>query len=84
MVCNQRPFMVKLIFYMFMQTVWAVFNLLFVVIFGGLHQAGIIPIMQKLQNQALGFRNCEEIYGYFQCELGKKIIRPGINTMISH
>ncbi|CAI2167747.1 3886_t:CDS:10 [Funneliformis geosporum] len=57
-------------------TIWAVFNLLFVAIFGGLHQAGIVPIMQKLQNLSLKFRNCDELPGYFQCELGKKLIRP--------
>ncbi|CAG8469185.1 9471_t:CDS:10 [Funneliformis mosseae] len=57
-------------------TIWAVFNLVFVAIFGGLHQAGIVPIMQKLQNQALRFKKCEELSGYFQCELGKKFFIP--------
>ncbi|CAB4383017.1 unnamed protein product [Rhizophagus irregularis] len=56
--------------------VWVIFNLVFVVIFGGLHQAGIVPIMQKLQNQSLGFKHCKNINGYFRCELGKKITNP--------
>ncbi|PKC75822.1 hypothetical protein RhiirA1_495155 [Rhizophagus irregularis] len=59
-----------------LNAVWVIFNLVFVVIFGGLHQAGIVPIMQKLQNQSLGFKHCKNINGYFRCELGKKITNP--------
>ena len=58
-----------------------VFNLIFVLIFGQLHQAGIVPIMQKLQYQSIGFRNCEKFNNnndhYYQCEIGDKIILPG-------
>ena len=53
-------------------------SLIFVIIFGGLHQAGIVPIMHQLQNQSLGFRHCEEFNGYCQCKLGKKITNPGM------
>ena len=49
--------------------------------FGGLHQSGIVPIMQKLQYQSLGFRQCEEYNEYFVCKLGKKITIPGINNL---
>nr|CAG8446383.1 13686_t:CDS:10 [Entrophospora candida] len=46
--------------------------------------AGIVPIMQKLQYQSIGFRNCEEFNNnndyYYQCEIGDKIILPEINS----
>jgi hypothetical protein len=37
--------------------------------------------MQKLQNQSLGFKQCEEFNEYFQCRLGKKITVPGIHNL---
>ncbi|CAG8528910.1 15063_t:CDS:2, partial [Cetraspora pellucida] len=40
---------------------------------------GIIPIIQRLQYEAIGFRNCEEYEGYVRCDVGKRIIRPVIN-----
>ncbi|CAG8471555.1 3280_t:CDS:10 [Acaulospora morrowiae] len=59
---------------------WAIFNLIFVMIYGLLHQAGIIPTIQKLQFQAIGFRNCEEFDGCVQCDVGRRFIRPVRNS----
>ncbi|CAG8433436.1 1778_t:CDS:10 [Diversispora eburnea] len=55
---------------------WAIFNLICAVFYGGLHQAGIIPIIQKLQYQSLGFKNCEISEEYVQCNFGKRFVRP--------
>ncbi|CAG8651636.1 12740_t:CDS:10, partial [Dentiscutata heterogama] len=59
---------------------WVIFNIIFAVFYGGFHQAGIIPIIQRLQYQAIGFRNCEEYEGSVRCEIGKRIIRPVMNS----
>lgn len=51
------------------------------VFYGGLHQAGTIPIIQKLQYQSIGFKNCEIIEEHVQCNFGKRFVRPGIITI---
>lgn len=62
---------------------WVIFNAIFTVFFGGYHQAGIIPIIQRLQYQTIGFRNCEEYEGTVRCDIGRKIIRPVVKNSSS-
>ncbi|CAG8816963.1 25281_t:CDS:2, partial [Racocetra persica] len=62
---------------------WVIFNAIFAMLFGGLHQAGIIPVIQRLQHEAIGFRNCEEYEGYVRCDIGKRIIRPGTSVQVN-
>ncbi|CAG8480146.1 5028_t:CDS:10 [Ambispora leptoticha] len=59
---------------------YVLFNLITALFFGGLHQAGIIPVLGKLQHQSMGFHNCvKDYHKHVVCEVTNEF-EPSFNS----
>ncbi|CAG8494406.1 1527_t:CDS:10 [Paraglomus occultum] len=57
---------------------WILFNIAMTIVYGLVHQAGVIPMMAKLQKQSMKFHDCHLRNGgdYTICQLEHKFISP--------
>ncbi|RUS22275.1 Alg9-like mannosyltransferase family-domain-containing protein [Endogone sp. FLAS-F59071] len=64
---------------------WIVFNAALVVVYGLLHQGGIVPMMGFLQKQSLGIRNCVPLdSAHDACDVGFVVDEPFIKPLTHH
>ncbi|CAG8530329.1 2832_t:CDS:10 [Ambispora gerdemannii] len=60
---------------------YIIFNLIAALFFGGLHQAGMVPILGRLQHQTMRFHNCvKDSSRHIMCEVTNKFVEPSFNS----